>query len=132
IVMVLIRVLMLESKSSRLSVLRKCGSYVIHRERQGLVSWLKFRMICSCYIFCMGCSFFFFFFQAEDGIRDGHVTGVQTCALPIYWRKDCYRTARLCSTCCRNTLCPADSTQSRRSIWHCEDSIRHWGRWSAP
>src|SRR5690625_7252461 len=25
-----------------------------------------------------------FFFQAEDGIRDGHVTGVQTCALPIY------------------------------------------------
>src|SRR5690348_17714037 len=27
---------------------------------------------------------FFFFFQAEDGIRDGRVTGVQTCALPIY------------------------------------------------
>src|SRR5690625_7776013 len=27
--------------------------------------------------------FCFFFFQAEDGIRDGHVTGVQTCALPI-------------------------------------------------
>src|SRR5437870_12934264 len=27
---------------------------------------------------------FLFFFQAEDGIRDGHVTGVQTCALPIY------------------------------------------------
>src|SRR5690625_7670667 len=24
-----------------------------------------------------------FFFHAEDGIRDGHVTGVQTCALPI-------------------------------------------------
>src|SRR6266487_1811149 len=29
--------------------------------------------------------FFFFFFQAEDGIRDGRVTGVQTCALPISW-----------------------------------------------
>src|SRR5579885_3771429 len=28
----------------------------------------------------MGC---FFFFQAEDGIRDRNVTGVQTCALPI-------------------------------------------------
>src|SRR2546422_2051456 len=28
---------------------------------------------------------FFFFFQAEDGIRDVAVTGVQTCALPI-WR----------------------------------------------
>src|SRR5260370_577983 len=29
-------------------------------------------------------SFFFFFFQAEDGIRYSSVTGVQTCALPIY------------------------------------------------
>src|SRR3989442_11736211 len=28
-------------------------------------------------------SFLFFFFQAEDGIRDADVTGVQTCALPI-------------------------------------------------
>src|SRR2546430_4884730 len=28
-------------------------------------------------------SYFFFFFQAEDGIRDLTVTGVQTCALPI-------------------------------------------------
>ena len=27
--------------------------------------------------------FFLFFFQAEDGIRDTSVTGVQTCALPI-------------------------------------------------
>src|SRR5438067_8867226 len=26
----------------------------------------------------------FFFFQAEDGIRDRNVTGVQTCALPIF------------------------------------------------
>src|SRR5690606_39625718 len=30
------------------------------------------------------CILFFFFFQAEDGIRDFHVTGVQTCALPIF------------------------------------------------
>src|SRR5215216_7308005 len=32
--------------------------------------------------------YFFFFFQAEDGIRDDLVTGVQTCALPIslLWR----------------------------------------------
>src|SRR5207249_8318415 len=29
------------------------------------------------------CSFVSFFFQAEDGIRDRNVTGVQTCALPI-------------------------------------------------
>src|SRR5439155_14458971 len=33
------------------------------------------------------CSFFFFFFQAEDGIRGGHVTGVQTCALPIWLKR---------------------------------------------
>src|SRR3989442_8985180 len=31
----------------------------------------------------MRCIFIFFFFQAEDGIRDADVTGVQTCALPI-------------------------------------------------
>src|SRR2546427_7394877 len=30
-----------------------------------------------------GLLLFFFFFQAEDGIRDLTVTGVQTCALPI-------------------------------------------------
>src|SRR5207302_3527210 len=30
------------------------------------------------------CFNIYFFFQAEDGIRDFHVTGVQTCALPIY------------------------------------------------
>src|SRR2546422_2186765 len=32
------------------------------------------------------CFSFFFFFQAEDGIRDVAVTGVQTCALPILQR----------------------------------------------
>src|SRR5207245_7871750 len=31
---------------------------------------------------------FYFFFQAEDGIRDATVTGVQTCALPIYNKID--------------------------------------------
>src|SRR5690606_39612976 len=31
---------------------------------------------------------FLFFFQAEDGIRDFHVTGVQTCALPIFDHPD--------------------------------------------
>src|SRR5687768_18337154 len=42
-------------------------------ESQGL--WL----LCYC--------FFFFFFQAEDGIRDVAVTGVQTCALPIFFSR---------------------------------------------
>src|SRR5438132_8862325 len=40
-----------------------------------------------CFSFCSVCCWsflFFFFFQAEDGIRDHCVTGVQTCALPIY------------------------------------------------
>src|SRR5207253_3498727 len=50
----------------------------------------------------------FFFFQAEDGIRDGHVTGVQTCALPISrpFRKPLPGVARLgrallCGRVCR-------------------------------
>src|SRR5699024_5877500 len=34
--------------------------------------------------------FCFFFFQAEDGIRDRNVTGVQTCALPILRRASAY------------------------------------------
>src|SRR2546430_6937530 len=37
----------------------------------------------SCLV-CDVCCGFFFFFQAEDGIRDLTVTGVQTCALPIF------------------------------------------------
>src|SRR2546425_5094666 len=42
-----------------------------------------FAFVCFCVhvgrcVFC-----FYFFFQAEDGIRDKLVTGVQTCALPI-------------------------------------------------
>src|SRR3712207_4803302 len=45
----------------------------------------------NCYVLCMFfmriiCVLVFFFFQAEDGIRDIGVTGVQTCALPIYLR----------------------------------------------
>src|SRR5256886_4054805 len=35
----------------------------------------------------LGCKVGLFFFQAEDGIRDLTVTGVQTCALPIYARR---------------------------------------------
>src|SRR2546422_3985950 len=37
----------------------------------------------ACYA-CYPRFYFFFFFQAEDGIRDVAVTGVQTCALPIW------------------------------------------------
>src|SRR5438046_8459969 len=47
-------------------------------------------------IFVFSClSFlFFFFFQAEDGIRDWSVTGVQTCALPISARPERRRSSR--------------------------------------
>src|SRR5260221_3797885 len=40
---------------------------------------------------CIMCSFFFF--QAEDGIRDHCVTGVQTCALPIYGHAEDFQRA---------------------------------------
>src|SRR2546422_8237119 len=43
----------------------------------------------------------FFFFQAEDGIRDVAVTGVQTCALPIY----------------RTYLTVHESDQEAKQIW---------------
>src|SRR2546430_9002097 len=46
-------------------------------------------ILCSSFLFILvrlllAFFFFFFFFQAEDGIRDLTVTGVQTCALPIF------------------------------------------------
>src|SRR2546429_2819573 len=44
---------------------------------------------------------FFFFFQAEDGIRDVAVTGVQTCALPISEIRRCPRTVPKNSRTCR-------------------------------
>src|SRR3712207_7222800 len=40
-------------------------------------------MMCFCFLRHSTYCPFFFFFQAEDGIRDIGVTGVQTCALPI-------------------------------------------------
>src|SRR5256885_4649500 len=48
---------------------------------------------------------FFFFFQAEDGIRDYKVTGVQTCALPI----SCVGLAPA-----RRRLCAAHQSARRR------------------
>src|SRR5689334_23809079 len=45
-----------------------------HVQRGGVLKCLATRSVIYLY---------FFFFQAEDGIRDGTVTGVQTCALPI-------------------------------------------------
>src|SRR5687768_18183291 len=41
----------------------------------------------------------FFFFQAEDGIRDVAVTGVQTCALPIYHSSRIIDSGSACRGC---------------------------------
>src|SRR5690606_40090887 len=50
----------------------------------------------------------FFFFQAEDGIRDFHVTGVQTCALPI-------STTKLPGSAQNSATDSASATRLRRS-----------------
>src|SRR2546426_4656234 len=48
----------------------------------------------TCLYYCVRTCFIFFFFQAEDGIRDYKVTGVQTCALPISQAAAHYGAAR--------------------------------------
>src|SRR2546429_3019201 len=55
------------------------------------------RVLCSVMKNSIVCLFCFFFFQAEDGIRDVAVTGVQTCALPISFSHlvGTYRTAKV-------------------------------------
>src|SRR5690606_40377749 len=60
----------------------------------------------------------FFFFQAEDGIRDFHVTGVQTCALPIslIW----------CARCWKGSPSPCANAWTRCRSWPARC------RWCAP
>src|SRR5215813_14739755 len=50
-----------------------------------------------------------FFFQAEDGIRDADVTGVQTCALPIYLQ-------RLVPACAAGALGGRSAGLTRRTL----------------
>src|SRR5690606_39377769 len=52
-----------------------------------------------------------FFFQAEDGIRDFHVTGVQTCALPI--SADSNKNFNSCCSCLGR--CPVGPAKRKRS-----------------
>src|SRR5690606_40702567 len=64
----------------------------------------------------------FFFFQAEDGIRDFHVTGVQTCALPILCqlaRPLDQRPPTLASSGSRRVLSAPSSTKCCRSKFAC-------------
>src|SRR3712207_7418868 len=63
-----------------------------------------------------GC--FFFFFQAEDGIRDIGVTGVQTCALPISSAGRAPRDAP-------SARCPLDGHRAPPSGWGPSTSLAH-------
>src|SRR2546427_1975349 len=55
------------------------GTYSVAQKKKSINC---LRVVDTCLLSC------FFFFQAEDGIRDLTVTGVQTCALPISWLRD--------------------------------------------
>src|SRR5256885_3604564 len=56
-----------------------------------------------------------FFFQAEDGIRDYKVTGVQTCALPIF-REPLLNAV---TACCRSLAAPMSVFGSSASVYAC-------------
>src|SRR5437763_14084970 len=59
----------------------------------------------------------FFFFQAEDGIRDTSVTGVQTCALPIFNRGAAYADGRVVfNTLDAHTI--AVDARTGRELWN--------------
>src|SRR5207249_6485118 len=71
---------------------------------------------------------FLFFFQAEDGIRDRNVTGVQTCALPISTTTPWSTQRRRCATSStwweRTACCWGRTSRSRweiRSRWRSEE-----------
>src|SRR6266478_7736028 len=61
--------------------------------------------------------FFFFFFQAEDGIRDLTVTGVQTCALPISERERLFGRAVSRSLACVVFPATIASRKDLRRAW---------------
>ena len=70
------------------------------------------------------CFFFVFFFQAEDGIRDTSVTGVQTCALPISPKsqggKDAYGNLQLLHRHCHDKKTSTDD----KTCTHDKGSLR--------
>src|SRR4051794_41945129 len=82
---------------------------------------------------------FLFFFQAEDGIRDGRVTGVQTCALPIYRCLPLILYRRSGASCARKTSMrrwgsrrSADTSRSCRCVRSEERRVgKEWRTWGA-
>src|SRR5205823_7371311 len=69
-------------------------------------------------------SFFCFFFQAEDGIRDKLVTGVQTCALPIF--------GRACPEQGRRSDHPVQRPECRRASWRRQKYQARIVAWGLP
>src|SRR6267143_456387 len=59
----------------------------------GPTAGFGFGVVCLTHLSFVGTKSFFFF-QAEDGIRDGTVTEVQTCALPICYGPSCRSSSR--------------------------------------
>src|SRR5260370_24113388 len=76
-------------------------------------------------MYALSCLYVFFFFQAEDGIRDSSVTGVQTCALPI-WRLCCPSRANgqqsLLATL--GSLPPDPSSPARQSLLQAQSRVQ--------
>src|SRR5258706_8051908 len=75
------------------------SSFLKKKTEYDIGQWLEFRRV----LFC---------FQAEDGIRDWSVTGVQTCALPISSRR---RHTRLVSDW-SSDVCSSDHTSELQSL----------------
>src|SRR5256886_17465180 len=71
---------------------------------------------------------FFFFFQAEDGIRDLTVTGVQTCALPILFvagdLSDPHGTDRMCQAAVAGALAQYDAEPPE--VWLYRGAWQEW------
>src|SRR5256885_3967409 len=67
-----------------------------------------------------------FFFQAEDGIRDYKVTGVQTCALPIYRRRGVDRRLRIAGVeQGSGPVCERDTGPARARRREVAERVRH-------
>src|SRR5256885_3396209 len=73
--------------------------------------------------------FIFFFFQAEDGIRDYKVTGVQTCALPISPAPRLRAASRVWSGCYRRSALAAARSSRPTRCWLVDTRARAVEKW---
>src|SRR4029434_11356890 len=94
--------------------------------RSATLTWSESHRSCAACLLCV-----VFFFQAEDGIRDSSVTGVQTCALPIL--NCCGSLKRLCVCVC-GCKCVYVRSKERRVGKECRSrwSPYHYKKKSTP